>query len=84
MARVLAGGKTVVENEKSLDEIIGKRVRELRVAAKGNAEKVAYSADMKLEDYEAGERGERRFSALELYYIAQRLDVRITDLVSAL
>jgi transcriptional regulator with XRE-family HTH domain len=74
----------MVQNRKNIDEIIGRRVRELRVAAKDDAEKVAYSADMTLADYEASERGERRFSALELYYIAQRLDVRMTDIVSAL
>jgi hypothetical protein len=74
----------VVEHKKNLDEVLGKRVRELRVAAKEDAERVIYSAGMALEAYEASERGERRFRVIELYYIAQRLDVRMQDIVSAL
>jgi transcriptional regulator with XRE-family HTH domain len=74
----------VVEHKKNLDEVLGKRVRELRVAAKEDAEKVAYSAGMTLEAYEASERGERRFRAVELYHIAHRLDVRMQDIASAI
>jgi transcriptional regulator with XRE-family HTH domain len=74
----------MVENKKNIDKIIGRRVRELRLAARQDAEKVAYSAGMTLADYEASERGERRFSTVELYEIAQRLDIRMEDIVSAL
>jgi transcriptional regulator with XRE-family HTH domain len=76
--------RTVVDNKKNIDEIIGRRVRELRVAAKDDAEKVAYSAGITLGEYEASERGERRFAAIELYYIAQRLGVRFEDIFSVL
>jgi transcriptional regulator with XRE-family HTH domain len=69
---------------KNIDASIGRRLRELRIAAKQDAEKVAYAAKMTLADYEAGERGERRFNAVELYDIAKRLGVTFEDIVSAL
>jgi transcriptional regulator with XRE-family HTH domain len=69
---------------KDIDTAIGGRIRSLRTAAKLTADQVAHSASMSLEDYEAGERGERRFNGLELYYIAQRLRVELKDIVSVL
>ena len=47
-------------------------------------EEVATAAEMSVSDYSEGERGARRFHAIELFNIARTLGVDMTDIVTAL
>jgi transcriptional regulator with XRE-family HTH domain len=67
-----------------IDVAIGNRIRSIRTSVNLTAEQVAASAKMPLSDYSSGERGERRFHALELYWIAKTLGIDLGDIVSAL
>lgn len=66
------------------DVLIGARVRELRTNYKASPTDVAASLKLSLDEYEKGERGERRFNAVEIYYIARTLGVEFVDIVGAL
>ncbi len=70
--------------EKSIDEILGERIRELRIASKLSPDQVAKAATMTVSDYWMGEQGIRRFSAAETFEIARSLGIELSDLVSAL
>jgi transcriptional regulator with XRE-family HTH domain len=67
----------------SLDVIIGRRVRDLRKSAKVRPAEVAADMDLSISDYEQAERGLRRFRAIELFSIAQRLGVEMSDIFGA-
>jgi transcriptional regulator with XRE-family HTH domain len=67
-----------------IDVAIGDRIRALRTSLKLTVEQVAASVKMPVADYNMGERGERRFHAVELYWIAKTLGVGLDDIVSAL
>jgi transcriptional regulator with XRE-family HTH domain len=67
-----------------VDEAIGKRISSLRTSSNLSAEEVASSAGMRVQDYSEGERGERRFHAIELHRIAKTLGVDLGQIVSVL
>jgi transcriptional regulator with XRE-family HTH domain len=70
--------------EQNVDEILGERIRELRTASHLPIDEVAKSAKMSASDYEKGERGKRRFSAIEAFDIARTLGIELAELLSAL
>ncbi|WP_092862612.1 helix-turn-helix domain-containing protein [Hyphomicrobium facile] len=70
--------------QKSIDEILGARIRELRTEARLSLEEVAKSAKMSVSDYSMGEQGLRRFSAAETLDIARSLGIELTELLSVL
>ena len=70
--------------EQSIDEILGERIRELRTASHLSIDDVSKSAKMSASDYEMGERGKRRFSAIEAFDIARTLGVELSELLSVL
>ena len=64
--------------EQNVDEILGERIREkLRTASHLSIDEVAKSAKMSASDYEMGERGKRRFSAIEAFDIARNSRDRV-------
>lgn len=67
-----------------MDTAVGRRVRDLRVAANKPKADVAAHSQMSLTDYALSERGERRFRAVELFGIAKCLDVRMKDIMSGI
>lgn len=67
-----------------LDAAVGRRVRDLRMAANKPKADVAARSQMSLTDYAMSERGERRFRAVELFGIAKCLDVRMKDIMSGI
>jgi len=70
--------------EQNVDEILGERIRELRTSSHLSIDEVAKSAKMSASDYEMGERGKRRFSAIEAFDIARTLGIELAELLSAL
>ncbi|AGK59899.1 hypothetical protein HYPDE_41153 [Hyphomicrobium denitrificans 1NES1] len=66
------------------DTAVGRRVRDLRMAANKPKADVAAHSQMSLADYAMSERGERRFRAIELFGIAKCLDVRMKDIMSGI
>lgn len=67
-----------------IDAAIGRRVRELRIAANKKIEDVATHAQMSADEYIQRERGQRRFRAIELFGVAKCLDVRMRDIMAAI
>jgi transcriptional regulator with XRE-family HTH domain len=70
--------------KKQLDLAIGNRIRAIRVSSGLSTIDLAETARMPLTDYTHGEKGNRRFSARELFAISQALRIGMTDLVSDL
>ena len=68
----------------NVDGLIGHRVMQLRTSAKLSMPDAARIAHIPLEIYAAGERGEYRFRAEQLFDIANALDVKLQDIMSAL
>jgi transcriptional regulator with XRE-family HTH domain len=66
------------------DKLIGDRVRRLRESHGILAKTMATSCGCDVATFNAGEKGQRRFSSLELYRIATELDVRLRDILAAL
>lgn len=66
-----------------IDAAIGRRVRELRLAADKCVEDVAAKTAIPTAEYVQAERGERRFRAVELFGIAKCLDIRMRDIMAA-
>ena len=57
-----------------IDVAVGAKLRQLRTAAGISSTRLAMQCGVALHHYEAGERGEQRFSARELHRLAKALD----------
>jgi transcriptional regulator with XRE-family HTH domain len=68
----------------NIDGVIGHRVMQLRMNANLSMFEAARIAHVPLAIYAAGERGEYRFRAEQLFNIANVLDVKLKDIMSAL
>ena len=63
-----------------VDVAIGAKLRQLRTAAGMTTTRLAMQCGIALPHYEAGERGEQRFSARELHRLAKALDTPFSTL----
>ncbi|HET6388315.1 helix-turn-helix transcriptional regulator [Hyphomicrobium sp.] len=74
----------VLGPQKSIDEILGGRIRQLRETSGLSLDVLAQAAKIPVSDYAMGEQGLRRFSAAETLAIARRLGVELAELLSVL
>ena len=63
-----------------IDVAVGVKLRQLRTATGMSSSRLATQCGIALHQYEAGERGERRFSARELHRLAKALDTPFSAL----
>jgi len=68
----------------TIDSQIGERIERCRKAASLSREDVAEACGLSLDQYTAGEAGERTFSAAELLAIGQKVGFRLSDILSKL
>lgn len=57
-----------------IDIAVGAKLRQMRVEASISPAQLAARSGMAIQDYEAGERGDRRLYAIELHRLARVLD----------
>jgi len=68
----------------TIDCQIGERIQRCRKAASLSRQDVAKACGLSVDDYDAGEAGERTFSAVELLTIGQYVGFGLSDIVSKL
>ncbi|MGI9479121.1 MAG: helix-turn-helix domain-containing protein [Hyphomicrobiaceae bacterium] len=68
----------------TIDRQIGERIERCRKAASLSRQDVADACGMSLDQYTAGEAGERTFSAVELLAIGQKVGFGLSDILSKL
>jgi len=71
-------------NTSSVDTLIGNRLRTLRAASGLSTKDMAEAAKIPVEEYSLSERGERRLRAHELFRVAAKLNVGMSDVLSVL
>jgi transcriptional regulator with XRE-family HTH domain len=72
----------ISKNRLSVDQLIGRRVRDLRTATNKLTDDVAAYARMSVVDYARAEKGERGFRAIELFSVAKCLGIHMKDIIS--
>ena len=70
--------------ENIVDAQIGQRIKELRTGASVTIAVAAERCGISRSDYERGERGDRRFTAIELHALSGLFNVELTEIFAAL
>jgi transcriptional regulator with XRE-family HTH domain len=73
---------TYSKDEKAYLELIGNRIRELRIDADLSQEKLAFACDLDRTYVGSVERGERNISIINLKKIAKALKIKISVLLN--